>query len=115
MFDMVDFWTTNNNYPLIFIPIKIAIRQTSKLIAMFSKAYAVCPVSRREKVSREKVEKVEKPPQNPVIHKSLVLSVSPDFRATPNKYPKIIQLMILASSVAKGKLNSFPTTILLIA
>jgi len=50
---------------------KIAAIPVIKLIIVYKKAEAYCPACSNSKFSKEKVEKVEKPPQKPVIANNL--------------------------------------------
>ncbi len=77
-------------------------KQIVKLSATLTKARVVSPVETKSQVSAVKVEKVEKPPQNPVATNHFRVSLEPCCSCKPHKTPKIRQASILATKVAQG-------------
>ena len=61
------------------------------------------PASSKLKFSKENVENVEKPPQNPVIKNNFCRSESISFPDIPNKSPSMKLAKKLALRVANGK------------
>lgn len=100
-------------YAAIRYPNHTPNRHTITETKIFKASNKKLPASRRLKFSREKVEKVENPPQNPVIKNIFCRSDSKPALLIPKSSPNKKLAKKLAMRVAKGKLDSEPTSILI--
>lgn len=93
-------------YAVIRYPNHTPARQTITDTTIFKASNKKLPVSSRLKFSKEKVEKVEKPPQKPVIKNIFWRSDNKPALLMPKSSPNRKLARKLAISVANGKLDS---------
>ncbi|MEL6275734.1 MAG: hypothetical protein AAFU03_11570, partial [Bacteroidota bacterium] len=73
-------------------------------------ASQLLPSAHSNKISTEKVEKVEKPPQNPVSNNKREEGDICSFAANASPMPSMVQARILAINVGQGKPDSLTGT-----
>ena len=95
-------------YAAMRYPNHTPTRQTITETTIFKASNKTLPASRRLKFSKEKVEKVENPPQNPVIKNIFWRSDNKPALPIPKSNPSKKLARKLAIRVATGKLDSEP-------
>ena len=96
-------------YAVIRYPNHTPARHTITETKIFNASNKKLPASKRLKFSKEKVEKVENPPQKPVIKNIFWRSDNKSALLIPKSRPNRKLARKLAMSVANGKLDSEPT------